>query len=197
MPRSQSRQCHQFYRLALKTLGVLALIGALGCDHPEIKKYQAPREKAGPDFTRLESYQLPDGWKRLHQPVELSVASFEAGKGDKTVIVTVSRFPGKAGGLAANVNRWRGKVGLSPIEEEQINKELQWLQVDGEKTPYLDLANANKSGSDRILGVIADRGSVTWFFKLQGPPEQVDDQKAAFESFIKSVKFGGTGAKDE
>ena len=145
-------------------------------------------------MTRLESYALPDGWSRMAKPVELSVASFQVGSGDKPIVVTVSRFPGKAGGLAANITRWRGKVGLPQIDEDQLSKEMLWLKVEGEKTPYVDIANPQKADADRILGVVAERGPVTWFFKMQGTPAQVDIHKADFEKFVESVKFGATGA---
>jgi hypothetical protein len=195
----QSRQVRQKQlrrRSILAAFSGLAFVVSLGCDGPEIKKYSAPREKAELDFTRLDSYRLPDDWTRQANPVELSVATFHAGSGDKPVVVTISRFPGKAGGLAANITRWRGKVGLPAVDDDQMVKELQWLKVDGEKAPYVDLANPNKTDVDRILGVVAERGPVTWFFKMQGPPNQVAQQKAAFEAFIESVKFGGTGAND-
>jgi hypothetical protein len=143
----------------------------------------------------LDKYDLPEGWTRLAKPVEFSVTSFQAGS-DKSLMVTISRLPGKAGGLAANITRWRGKVGLPEITDEQMAKEMQWLTMDGEKTPYIDLANPKKENADRILGVVAERGPVTWFFKMQGPPEQVGLQKATFEKFIESIKFGGTGAND-
>ena len=99
--------------------------------------------------------------------------------------------------MSANIERWRGKVGLEAQKsDEEMRKSLLWLKVDGEKTPYVDLANPGKSDADRILGVVAERGPVTWFFKLQGPPDQVGQRKSEFEAFVESVKFGGTGASD-
>jgi hypothetical protein len=196
MHNKQSRQHQSFRRLGLAMLCGLAVMGLLGCDGPEVKKYTVPREKASRDFTRLESYSLPPGWTRLAKPVEFSVASFQAGAADKPVVITVSRLAGNAGGLVANLNRWRGKAGLQTLDEDQMAKDLLWLKVDGEKTPYVDLVNPKQTDANRILGVVAERGPVTWFFKLQGPAPQVDQQKAAFEAFVESIKFGGTGAND-
>jgi hypothetical protein len=188
---------HWARRAAVAGLVGLVILGLAGCEEPEIKKYNAPRDKPTPDFTRLSSYQLPAGWTRMSKPVELSVASFTVGEGDKAVIITVSRFPGEGGGATANVNRWRDKVGLEPLKPEQI-KDMPTLTVDGEKAIYVDVASPkDKKDPKRILGAIADRGIMTWFFKMQGPPEQVEQQKTAFETFIQSVKFGGTGGNDE
>jgi hypothetical protein len=200
MLQSPSNRGRPLSRFALKSLCIFALVAVVGCEEPEIKKYTALKDKTQPDTTRLAKYTLPPGWTRLAQPKELSVATFQVGAGDKAVLITVSRFPGSAGGLMANIVRWRGKVGLPKATEDQIRKELLTLVVDGEKTPYVDLANPAKDKDDkefdRILGVVAERGPVSWFFKMQGPPALVGEQKAAFEDFVKSVKFGGVGVSD-
>jgi hypothetical protein len=190
---NKSRTLHGF---AAVGLCVLATLGLVGCDHPEIKTYAAPREKPDPDFAPLVGYDLPKDWVRLTQPMEMTLAAFKAGDGSKSVSITISRFPGKTGGLAANIERWRGKVGLPSVSEEQMRKELLELPVAGVKTPYVDLVNPKKTEADRILGVVAERGPVTWFFKMQGPPDLVGQYKAAFEEFVKSLKFGSTGAND-
>jgi hypothetical protein len=195
----QHRYSHRFAARGSKLLAVVGLPLALalaGCEPPEVKKYNAPSDSPARDFTRLESYRLPDGWVRQEKAKDFSVATFQIGEGDKAVLATVSRLPGRSGGLEANIERWRGKVGLEPLKQDEMQKSLLWLTVDGEKTPYVDLANPAKSGTDRILGVVAERGPMTWFFKMQGPPEQVGQHKAAFEAFVESVKFGGTGASD-
>ena len=41
----------------------------------------------------------------------------------------------------------------------------------------------------RILATIVTRGNQVWFFKLMGPADVVGNQKAAFEEFLKSVRF--------
>ena len=174
----------------------LSLLVCVGCEDARVTKYTAPREKNAPDFTRMESYKTPDGWKRLAKPAEFSLATFQIGEGNKPVIVTLSRSAGSFGGLTANVERWRGKVGLPEADEKKMLEDVKWLTVNGEKTPYVDLSNPEKKDADRILGVYALRGPVTWVFKMQGPPELVGVHKSEFEAFVQSVKFGGTGASD-
>ena len=60
----------------------------------------------------------------------------------------------------------------------------------------MDLTGPAQSGiSQRMLGVGLPHGGATWFFKMTGPADLVGKQKAAFEAFVKSVKFdGGKGA---
>jgi len=45
------------------------------------------------------------------------------------------------------------------------------------------------SEAARLLAVIIPHGQQTWFFKLVGPVAQVDEQKQAFDQFIRSVRF--------
>jgi hypothetical protein len=211
MHPTHKRKTQLVRRLALPGLCVLVVLGLVGCDEREIKKYSAAIDKTTTDYTRLGSYRVPDGWSRLAKPKQPSkdpsldpLATFEVRSGEKTASITITRFPGKAGGVNFNIVRWRGQVGFpkaksdSELEKEmrQVEKEMRELTVDGKSTPYVDISNPDKTDTGRILGVIAERGPVTWFFKMNGPPDLVGQQKAAFEAFVQSVRFGGTGGKD-
>jgi hypothetical protein len=198
-----------FRRLAPLALSGLFVLGLLGCEEPEVKKYEAARDKAAPDVTRLAKYNVPKGWTRKDPSKSPVLATYQITQGDKTAQFTITRLEGRAGGLIANIARWRGQVGFPKVdfkdvdkmmaEQKEIEKDMRTLMVDGEKTPYVDLKNpdATKTDADRILGVIAERGPVTWFFKIQGPASLVEEHKATFEAFVQSLKFGGTGAYDE
>jgi hypothetical protein len=207
----RNHQRQSFHRVALVGMCGLLTLGLLGCEEAEVKKYNAPREKPIPDFTRLAGYKVPEGWTRLAQvrdpskdPSKEALVTFQVRKDDKTVQITVTRFPGTGGGVNFNIMRWRGQIGFPKAankaemdkEMRQIEKDIAMLMVDGEKTPYVDLTNPDKTDAGRILGVVAERGLVTWFFKMHGPSDLVGEQKAAFEAFMQSVKFGGTGAND-
>jgi hypothetical protein len=144
-------------------------------------------------FTRPEGWEeLPDPWSR---PLP-AAAAFRAGKDRGAPEVTVTPLGGAAGGLLANVNRWRGQVGLAPVEEGDLQKDLHTLDVDGKPAPYVDLAGQGSSGR-RILAVLAVRGGTTWFFKMMGPADAVGRHKAAFEQFVKSVRFDSEFKNEE
>jgi hypothetical protein len=49
--------------------------------------------------------------------------------------------------------------------------------------------------TERLLGAITRSRSGTWFFKAQGPTKILEDHAAAFETMIRSLKFG-TAEKD-
>ncbi len=145
-------------------------------------------QKKAPALT----YQTPEGWKKMADDA-FSLAKFQVGEGDRPATVSVTPLPGGAGGLEQNINRWRGQIGLQPISGEEIRKLVQTLKVAGQDCSYVDLVGPNL----RTLAVIVPQGETTWFIKMTGPTELVGKQKANFETFAKSIRFGdGPGGND-
>jgi hypothetical protein len=139
-------------------------------------------------------YDKPEGWKEKADPKRIRVAVFEIADG--AAEAGVSAFSGPAGGLLANVNRWRDQLHLEPIDEKQAGKDVRPLEVAGTPGHYVDLTGPAAGGQtpQRMLGVILPRGEQTWFLTLKGPADVVEKQKSTFEAFVKSVRFeGGTG----
>ncbi len=121
------------------------------------------------------------------------MAAFQVTDGTATADITITPFEGPAGGVTANVNRWRTQVlKMDPLDEQQIRQILHEITVDGKQAQYVDLSGPESAGVQRprVLGVIAARGEKTWFFKMIGPADLVDKQKPAFEAFVKSVTLG-------
>jgi hypothetical protein len=143
-------------------------------------------------------YKTPDGWKPLAKLPLFSVLAFEVAADGQTAQVSVSPLSGAAGGLMDNVNRWRKQVRLGPAGEAEVRKSFRTLEVAGAPATYVDLSGPESEGPNRlrILGVVAERGAYTWFFKMSGPAGLVGRQQAAFEAFVRSVRFdGGQGGK--
>jgi hypothetical protein len=140
-------------------------------------------------------YKVPEGWKEL--PARgFRVAAFDVADGDQRAEVTVIPLPRQ--GLLDNVNRWRDQLGLAPIDAEQLKQDVQQLKAAGGEAPYVDLLGPEKAAGPRLrlLAVPLDRGEQTWFFKMYGHAELVGRQKAAFESFVASVRFPGGGGNE-
>jgi hypothetical protein len=136
------------------------------------------------------TYTIPEGWKKHPNPDRLHRAAFFVSDGGKQAETTVTPFPGQAGGLLANVNRWRGQIQIGPVTQEQLRKDLNTIEIAGDPCPYVDLLGPAAEGQ-RILGIVAERGGQTWFIKMKGPADLVGKQKPAFEAFAKSLKFNG------
>jgi len=101
-----------------------------------------------------------------------------------------------AGGDLANVNRWRGQVGLEAIADADLQKLSEKVEVAGQAADLYDLAGTSPGSGDaeRIIGVISHRDDMAWFFKMTGDAALVEAQKPAFVSFLKSVEFGALPA---
>jgi hypothetical protein len=158
--------------------------------HPDISSVPGgPASAAGaPQLT----WKTPADWKEA-PPSELRVASFKvAGKDGKQADVSIVPLQGMAGTDAANVNRWRGQVGLPVVTDDELQKAAEKVEAGGQPAQLYDIAGTNPgSGSaERILGVIQHRDGMAWFYKMTGDADLVEQQKPAFVEFLKSVTFG-------
>jgi len=137
------------------------------------------------------SWQTPDGWTEV-PPGEMRVASFKIqGQNGKQADVSVIPLPGMPGTDDANVNRWRGQVGLPPVSPEELKKSGENVEAASQPAQLYDIAGQNPGNGEtaRILGVIQHRDDAVWFFKMTGDTDLVEQQKPAFITFLKSVSF--------
>jgi hypothetical protein len=148
----------------------------------------APRQKL--------SYTVPEGWKETDPVITRGGMTFryeaalKVEKGGASALATISKLGGTGGGTLMNVNRWRGQVGLPPLDEAQLRDAARTVTVAGGSADYVDFTGRG----ERVLGVVLPREGETWFVKMQGPADLVGEQKAAFDKFVGSVKFdGGNG----
>lgn len=135
-------------------------------------------------------FKAPEGWAEL-PPDRISLVAYRAGKGEAAAKVTVTPMPGNQD-VAANINRWRGQINLPEAKEEAIHAALREVETaGGGKARLVDLAGPEQ----HIVGAILTRDDVDWFFKMTGPAATVEREKAAFEDFVRSVKFEQGGEK--
>lgn len=168
-------------------------LGLLSCKPAKIKQYSVDKEKitvqpvsdlpTNKDFT----YTLPDGWQEKAAS-NMRQAAFSVAK-DQAEVSVVS-LPGSAGDLKGNVNRWRGQVGLPPVESEaEIIKTLTATRIDNADAFLLDLQAPEGQKDSAMHVAFAKHQGQSWFFKLSGPLDAVTTETPAFEQFIQSVKF--------
>ena len=139
-----------------------------------------------PPSTDLPQWEVPDGWKPK-AATTMRLASFVVGAdGDLSV---VALGPG-AGGTLANVNRWRGQLGLEPVSDAELATTTSPLSLAGGQTATLvDLTGAGPLAGRKMLAAIIARPDRTWFYKLTGDASLVSAEKDHFVKFIKSVKY--------
>jgi hypothetical protein len=137
------------------------------------------------------SWTTPAGWTEV-APSEMRVASFKiSGANGKQADVSVVPLPGMAGGDSANVNRWRGQVGLQAIADDLLQTLAENVEAGGQPAELYDMAGQNPASGNtsRIIAVIQHRDGTTWFFKMTGDGDLVEQQKPTFVSFLKSLSF--------
>ena len=143
------------------------------------------------------AWSVPADWHET-APGQMLLAKFVIAGPDGKADVSVSKFPGEVGGLLANVNRWRGQVGLPPVGADELDKTCGSLDVPGGKATLVDVKgnkSVSMSGSastgkeTRLIGVIWPRNGETWFYKMMGDAAAAASQKEAFLKFIQSVHY--------
>ena len=183
------------------SLVFLALFFA-ACNNEKISVYRIPKENnqvslqtgsgnlAPPPPTNPASWSKPSGWTEKALS-EMRLGSFEvAGTNGESADVSVTAFPGDAGGVDSNVNRWREQVHQPALEGEQLTQSWQEETVDGIPVILVDVespAGAEKVGA--ILGAVLRTTDRTWFVKMTGPPDLLRTQKDNFLVFVRSFHF--------
>lgn len=161
---------------------------------PVAGKRSPPREATPREATATASgagklpfdCQVPAGWT-AGKAGQFQVAVFDVRDGDRQAAVTVSTA---GGDRTANINRWRGQVGLAESSAAEIEKESQKIAVDGHDGTYVELVGPESASPRKtILGVIVEVQGKQWFIKLTGDAELATQEKPRFEEFVKSIKF--------
>lgn len=132
------------------------------------------------------AWKVPAGWQEV-APGQMQLAKFVAtGDGGAKAETSVAVIPGDGGGPLANVNRWRGQMGLSPVDAADLPKQTAEIQVGGAPALILDVTSNDKK--KRLVVASVPRGDSTWFYKLMGDEAVVGREKEAFLQFVQSAK---------
>lgn len=138
----------------------------------------------------LPNWKVPQGWV-AEAPGSMVMAAFEVGGQGSQTKVMVSVFPGDVGGTFANINRWRGQMGLPPITEAELPQHTTTLDLGGTKAILADMRGKDaRSGSPaRMVAAIVPQGGRTWFYKLMGNEQIVEREKIAFVKFLSTARY--------
>jgi hypothetical protein len=136
------------------------------------------------------AWQVPAGWQEVSGG-QFLVAKFNITGQNGTAAVNVSSSTGEGGGLAGNINRWRGQLGLTSLSDGDVNKLVTAIDVPGGKASRVELSgtDARTGQPTRLVGVMVPQSGQTWFYKLMGDAKVVESQKDAFTKFVQSVKY--------
>jgi hypothetical protein len=134
---------------------------------------------------------VPSTWKEVDAGQFLFAKYVVAGEGTAQAAVNVSTSVGDGGGTLANVNRWRGQLGLAPFGEADLSQHLQTLDAAGGKAMVVDMSGTDPRTQQktRLIAAIVPQSGKTWFFKLMGNDQLVERESLAFTKFVQTVKI--------
>jgi hypothetical protein len=143
-----------------------------------------------PPATDVPQWTPPAHWKAGGQrPMRLATFEVPGGSG-QVADLSISALGGSAGGLLANLNRWRTQqLGLPAATEADLPKITSQVPVNGGSATVVDFSGEGELKGTRMLAAIVSQADRTWFFKLTGPDAVVGPERENFVKFLKSVKF--------
>ena len=85
----------------------------------------APQTTSAPPI----KWKTPEGWTEV-PPSSMRYASFSAPADEGSKIdISVVTFPGDGGSDADNINRWRGQMGLAPVDANAVTSQVAALKT--------------------------------------------------------------------
>jgi len=125
---------------------------------------------------------LPAGWSVGPENAMRKATWIVAGPDGSKAEVAVTVFPGNVGGLTANVNRWRGQIGLGSATGEEIAASAKPAKVGGLDSQRFVMASTDgKKGLDAVM---TPHKGATWFFKMSGDAAAVTANGSALVAFL-------------
>jgi hypothetical protein len=129
-------------------------------------------------------WKLPEGWTESRTG-GMRYATLKPPQGAVEISVVV--LGGSAGGELANVNRWRGQLGLPPMDEAGMLALRRAVKSGVGEVSLYDLVGPGQPASRMLVGLLSLNGS-TWFLKLTGESAAVEAVRGPFVQVIESLE---------
>lgn len=176
------------------------LPGGLPAGHPAIDSdtSNSPAGSTHESATASEpKFQAPSSWKPMPSN-GFRIAPHHITEGTQNADMWFSTFPDAPGSLIsdplANINRWRGEIGLAPITKEALATATEAIQIDGHPAIFAamipDVSKAEESkANEATLAALAKNGDQVWFIKMKGDRDLVKKNLADFKAFLQTIQF--------
>jgi len=130
---------------------------------------------------------LPTGWSVGPENSMRKATWIVSGPNDSKAEIAVTVFPGNVGGLTANVNRWRGQIGLPSASPDEIAASAKTVKVGGLESQRFVMTSTD--GKKSVDAVLTSKDGATWFFKMNGETAAVEANGAAFVAFLSASQL--------
>src|SRR5438874_4179567 len=185
---------------------LVLLLAVAGCRRAEVSRYQVkktaemqaplfaqerPRAEPIPDSPAASlpnalAWTLPRGWTE-RRAAGVRYATLKPAVGGK-IDVSVVVLPGPAGGELANVNRWRGQLGLPPTDERGLGASRTSIRSKAGTVAVHDFSSEGTTKSRMVAALLISHES-TWFVKMIGDEGAVSSARADFVRVLQSLRF--------
>ena len=131
--------------------------------------------------------QLPAGWSVGPENAMRKATWVVTGPDGTKAEIAVTVFPGNVGGLTANVNRWRGQLGLPAASPDEIAAAAKPAKVGDIASQRFLMVSAD--GKKALDAVMTPHGGATWFFKMSGDAAAVAAHGDALSDFLAASRL--------
>lgn len=130
------------------------------------------------------AWTLPKGWTatRTSGMRYATLKPRGAGRIDVSVVV----LPGSAGGELANVNRWRGQLGLGAADELALAAARETIRTGAGPLSLYDFSSEGEKRSRMVVGLAVFDGNA-WFVKMVGDAGPVGVARTDFIHLLESL----------
>jgi hypothetical protein len=149
------------------------------------------------------TFEVPKAWKGSKPASAMRLAQYAVGPvGDdkEPAELVLFAFPGGAGTVEANLERWQNQfvdAGGNPPTIESVkrpgkNVDVIFAECAGRYVAAVSPGSPEKYDKPgwRLLGAIVTTPSTGYFFKMVGPDQTMKAAKPAFEAMIRSMEVG-------
>ena len=166
---------------------VLTALLASGCHRDSITHAHVRKEPAAAATARTAglSWTLPQGWTETAGPGMRYATIKPSLPGN--LEISVIALPGAAGGEVANVNRWRGQLGLPALDQTALLAAREVLPTEAGAVSLYDFAASGNNPGRLIVG-LTSAGEKTWFLKMAGDASAVAASRGDFLHLIASLR---------
>jgi hypothetical protein len=128
---------------------------------------------------------LPKGWTETPGSGMRFATINPPGPGK--IELSVVCLPGAAGGELANVNRWRGQIGLDPLDDKALAAARQTVKSKAGPVSVFDFTSSGQAPTRMISGTLTAKDGSSWFLKLVGDAAPVGKAKTDYLRFLETL----------
>lgn len=137
---------------------------------------------------------LPEGW--IEEPGQgIRLATLRSA-GEHPVECSIVSLSGLAGGLAANISRWMGQIGVGAMDEAALEDFIRRLESvalkNGQAARVIDLTvfqAPDAKDSPSILGAVITMAEKSIFIKMSGTQAGITHHRENFINLLRSMDF--------